>query len=118
VVTVGGSTTSRLYSSGRKQGVAVAELVAAGGAGYRSGDQRLTTAGGHGHLAGCSGAWRSRPARTAGRGGAGFVTYAHLRGASDRAIARQTRHRSLATLGSYVRVQQAWTDNAATGLGL
>ncbi len=30
---------------------------------------------------------------------AGFVTYAHLRGASDRAIAHQTRHRSLATLG-------------------
>lgn len=49
---------------------------------------------------------------------AGFVTYAHLRGASDRAIAHQTRHRSLATLGSYVRVQQAWTDNAATVLGL
>lgn len=48
---------------------------------------------------------------------AGFVTYAHLRGASDRAIAHQTRHRSLATLGSYVRVQQAWTDNAATILG-
>jgi len=49
---------------------------------------------------------------------AGFVTYAHLRGASDRAIAHQTRHRSLATLGGYVRVQQAWTDNAATALGL
>ncbi len=49
---------------------------------------------------------------------AGFVTYAHLRGASDRAIAHQTRHRSLATLGTYVRVQQAWTDNAATTLGL
>ncbi len=49
---------------------------------------------------------------------AGFVTYAHLRGASDRAIAHQTRHRSLATLGSYVRVQQAWVDNAATSLGL
>lgn len=49
---------------------------------------------------------------------AGFVTYAHLRGASDRAIAHQTRHRSLATLGTYVRVQQAWTDNAATILGL
>jgi len=49
---------------------------------------------------------------------AGFVTYAHLRGASDRAIAHQTRHRSLATLGGYVRVQQAWTDNAATSLGL
>jgi site-specific recombinase XerD len=49
---------------------------------------------------------------------AGFVTYAHLRGASDRAIAHQTRHRSLATLGGYVRIQQAWTDNAATALGL
>ena len=49
---------------------------------------------------------------------AGFVTYAHLRGASDRAIAHQTRHRSLATLGTYVRIQQAWTDNAATILGL
>lgn len=35
---------------------------------------------------------------------AGFVTYAHLRGASDRAIADQTRHRSLATLGGYVRI--------------
>ena len=49
---------------------------------------------------------------------AGFVTYAHLRGASDRAIAHQTRHRSLATLGQYVRVAQAWDDNAATPLGL
>ena len=49
---------------------------------------------------------------------AGFVTYAHLRGASDRAIAHQTRHRSLATLGQYVRVAKAWDDNAATQLGL
>lgn len=49
---------------------------------------------------------------------AGFVTYAHLRGASDRAIAHQTRHRSLATVGTYVRIHQAWTDNAATTLGL
>jgi site-specific recombinase XerD len=48
---------------------------------------------------------------------AGFVTYAHLRGASDRAIAHQTRHRSLATVGTYVRIHQAWTDNAATQLG-
>jgi hypothetical protein len=46
------------------------------------------------------------------------VTYAHLRGASGRAIAHQTRHRSLATLGQYVRVAQAWDDNAATQLGL
>jgi len=49
---------------------------------------------------------------------AGFVTYAHLRGASDRAIAHQTRHRSLTTLGTYAGVQQAWTDNAVTALGL
>src|SRR5674536_218431 len=47
---------------------------------------------------------------------AGFVTYAHLRGASDRAIAHQTRHRSLATLGGYVRIHTAWADNAATQL--
>lgn len=46
-----------------------------------------------------------------------IVTYAHLRGASDRAIAHQTRHRSLATLGAYVRVPEAWEDNAATQLG-
>jgi site-specific recombinase XerD len=49
---------------------------------------------------------------------AGFVTYAHLRGASDRAIAHQTRHRSLATIGTYVRVENAWKDNAAVQLGL
>jgi site-specific recombinase XerD len=49
---------------------------------------------------------------------AGFVTYAHLRGASDRAIAHQTRHRSLATVGTYVRIEEAWADNAATQLGL
>jgi integrase len=41
---------------------------------------------------------------------AGFVTYAHLRGASDRAIAHQTRHRSLATIGTYIRVDNAWQD--------
>lgn len=49
---------------------------------------------------------------------AGFVTYAHLRGASDRAIAHQTRHRSLASVGGYVRIHAAWDDNAATQLGL
>jgi len=48
---------------------------------------------------------------------AGFVTYAHLRGASDRAIAHQTRHRSLATLGQYIRIHEAWEDNAAIQLG-
>lgn len=49
---------------------------------------------------------------------AGFVTYAHLRGASDRAIAHRSRHRSLATIGAYVRIHEAWEDNAATQLGL
>jgi len=44
--------------------------------------------------------------------------HAHLRGASDRAIAHQTRHRSLATLDGYVRVHTASADNAATQLGL
>jgi integrase len=48
---------------------------------------------------------------------AGFVTYAHRRGASDRAIAHQTRHRSLATLGQYIRIDETWEDNAATQLG-
>nr|WP_255426047.1 site-specific integrase [Pseudonocardia sp. C8] len=49
---------------------------------------------------------------------AGFVTWAHLRGASDREIAAQTRHRSLASVGGYVRVATAWDKNAATDLGL
>lgn len=49
---------------------------------------------------------------------AGFVTYAHLRGASDRAIAHQTRHRSLATIGTYIRTDTAWEDNAANELNL
>ncbi|MBN9756018.1 Integrase [Pseudonocardia sp. Ae406_Ps2] len=44
---------------------------------------------------------------------AGHVTYAHQRGASDRAIAHQTRHRSLATVGTYIRVDNAWEDNSA-----
>ncbi len=48
---------------------------------------------------------------------AGF-TYAHLRGATDRAIAHQTRHRSLASVGTYIRVYTAWEDNAATQTGL
>jgi integrase len=47
---------------------------------------------------------------------AGFVTYANLMGQPDRAIARQTRHRSLASLGPYVRIQDAWTNNAAVEL--
>lgn len=49
---------------------------------------------------------------------AGFVTWANQRGASDRAIARQTRHRSMASLGQYIRISEAWTGNAAADLGL
>jgi site-specific recombinase XerD len=47
---------------------------------------------------------------------AGFVTYANLMGQTDRAIARQTRHRSLASLNQYVRISDAWTNNAAVEL--
>ena len=46
---------------------------------------------------------------------AGFVTYAHIRGASDRAIAHQTRHSSV---GTYIRVEEIFDDNAVTQLGL
>jgi integrase len=49
---------------------------------------------------------------------AGFVTFASLSGPSDRAIAHQTRHRSLASIGTYVRVQDAWMNNAAVELRL
>ncbi len=49
---------------------------------------------------------------------AGFATYASERGASDRAIAHQTRHRSLASLDQYIRMESAWADNAATALDL
>lgn len=49
---------------------------------------------------------------------AGFVTYAHVRRSSDRAIAHQTRHRFLASVGTSVRVHTRWTDDAATTLGL
>ncbi|WP_139317274.1 MULTISPECIES: site-specific integrase [unclassified Pseudonocardia] len=48
---------------------------------------------------------------------AGFVTYAHLRGASDRAIAHQTRHRSMDTITTYVRVDDVFENNAVTQLG-
>jgi integrase len=47
---------------------------------------------------------------------AGFVTYANLLGQPDRSIARQTRHKSLASLGQYVRISDAWTNNAAVEL--
>lgn len=44
---------------------------------------------------------------------AGFATYANILGSSDRAIARQTRHKSLASLDTYVRIQELWNGNAA-----
>jgi integrase len=49
---------------------------------------------------------------------AGFATFAAERGLSERAIARQTRHQSTATLAQYVRHASAWTDNAAAALGI
>ena len=49
---------------------------------------------------------------------AGFVTFAHLRGATDHQIAHQTRHRSIASVSTYIRIENAWDDNAATVLGL
>lgn len=49
---------------------------------------------------------------------AGFVTYAHLRGATDRAIAHQTRHRSMDTITTYIRVDDVFTDNAVLQIGL
>ncbi len=54
---------------------------------------------------------RPQPAR------AGFVTYAHLRGATDRAIAHQTRHRSMDTITTYIRVDDVFTDNAVLQIG-
>jgi integrase len=48
---------------------------------------------------------------------AGFVTYAHTRGATDHAIAHQTRHRSLTSVGTYIRTETALDDNAATQIG-
>lgn len=50
---------------------------------------------------------------------AGFVTEAARRGASERAISRQTGHApNSAVLRRYVRHADAFTENAATALGL
>lgn len=49
---------------------------------------------------------------------AGFATYAASRGISDRAIQNQTRHKHPSTVRIYTRHESAWTDNAATELGL
>ena len=49
---------------------------------------------------------------------AGFVTYAAKRGATSLQIARQTRHKDLASIGIYTRIEDAWEENAATQLPL
>ena len=49
---------------------------------------------------------------------AGFVTSAAVNGASERAIAAHTGHRSMEVLRGYVRHATVFTDNAATMLGL
>ncbi len=48
----------------------------------------------------------------------GFATSSALVGASDRAIMKQTGHKSRAMVDRYVRVAAIWEDNAATALRL
>ena len=52
------------------------------------------------------------------RCGRGSLPMPTCGGRASRAIAHQTRHRSMSTLGQYVRIHEAWQDNAATQLGL
>jgi integrase len=49
---------------------------------------------------------------------AGFATTAAANGATERAIANQTGHRSMEVLRRYIRMGTVWSDNAATTLGL
>lgn len=49
---------------------------------------------------------------------AGFATTAAANGASERAIAAQTGHRSMVVLRRYIRHGTVFTENAATDLGL
>ena len=49
---------------------------------------------------------------------AGFATSAATAGASELAIARQTRHRSLTVLRTYIREGDLFKLNAATQIGL
>ena len=59
------------------------------------------------------------PARYAGHSlRAGFATQAFLNGAAEVSIMRQTRHRSLNTLRSYIRDRSLFRDNPAAKLGL
>jgi integrase len=48
----------------------------------------------------------------------GLITAAAERGLEERAIARQTGHRSIPTLRSYIHTTGVFNDNAATQLGL
>lgn len=48
----------------------------------------------------------------------GFITAAASRGLEERAIARQTGHRSIPTLRRYIQTAGVFNDNAATQLGL
>ena len=59
------------------------------------------------------------PARVAGHSlRAGLATSAAAAGASERAIANQTGHRSLAVLRRYIRSGELFRDNAAAAVGL
>jgi integrase len=49
---------------------------------------------------------------------AGHATSAAAGGAPERAIMRQTGHRSLQTLRGYIRSSTIWRENAAAYLGL
>ena len=49
---------------------------------------------------------------------AGFATTAARAGKPDRAISRQTRHKSAAMLAEYVREERLFDDNASEGVGL
>ena len=49
---------------------------------------------------------------------AGFATAAARAGKPDRAIQRQTRHRSARTLAEYVREGRLFDENASSGIGL
>ena len=49
---------------------------------------------------------------------AGFATSAARAGKSDRAIRKQTRHRTDAMLAEYVREGRLFDENASTGIGL
>ena len=47
-----------------------------------------------------------------------YVPRAAKRGATSLQIARQTRHKDLASIGIYTRIEDAWEENAATQLPL